>query len=184
MKKKLYHLTIFVLMMGMCFVNFNINTYATEKSTEGNELSSEFQKSLDSVSLAEIKKYFEESISELNSQKNQAESKEQRDSIDSDIKIYKNILQDIDNKKVNEESVIRGKQLLDNKSQIAKSDVVIMSLADDVRTAVLATIVVGDNMGYNFAARLLAHSLGATTNSTYDIWNTDSLVSNRVKASS
>jgi len=46
-----------------------------------------------------------------------------------------------------------------------------------VRAAVLATIKVGKKMGYEMSARLLEHSLSATPNSTYYIYNDDSMIS-------
>ena len=147
------------------------------------QLKQEFEKNVDNLTVEGIKSHFIDKISELKNEKAKATSPEEKDAIDKQINAYSTTLTRV-NKEIKTDTLEKAKIEL---KQSANSTLMTSSgtlSSPTIYAAVVATIVIGSNMGYTFSADMLNWSLSATTNSTLDIWNTNYIVPIRIKASS
>lgn len=188
MKKIFSFLIIISMVFSSVFIIPTNTVHAQEPSDE-----ILFNQYLDAVSVKDIKAYFDAQINELKAQRQQLTSDIQKKSIDDQIKGYSEIIKKIDSNAINEKSIENGKKLIrdhikansssNNVGSITPQSIIGLTY-DVVYASIIDTIVVGNTMGYTMAAKLLSESVINLTGSTYDIWNTDSIINNRVKASS
>lgn len=169
------------MLFGLC-VFYPINpVYANNNSVQQDK--KEFDKKVDALTVDGIQSYFTDKLSKIKDEKTKATSAEEKDSIDKQIESYSitstKVKNEI-NKDTLEKAKIKLKEYADPNYLTASASTTIDPI---VYATVVATIVIGNDLGYIFSADMLNWSMSATTNSTLDIWNTNSIVPIRIKAS-
>ncbi|WWU66847.1 peptidoglycan-binding protein (plasmid) [Clostridium baratii] len=160
-------------------INENINSESSNISDES------FYNSIKDSTLQNLNNYFKNSLSEIQTQYSLYNSNNS-ENLNSEIESYKTLV-DITNT-ISNEDFNNAKELLlssfnESKSKSLEKSISSVIPASTVRGMIALVIKSGEDAQLITATRLLRHALVASYRSTYNVYNDNLMVSNRIKFS-